>query len=313
MLLLFPETRKTMPTITAAMTTTMIAVTDLLAALLLLRLGGQPGLPGRALAGSLVAGHGPRPYPIPGTASDRPPGSAPSRAAPETAGGGSRGRAGRAQSVASSDATGRPEIRGHLGRRRRPDPCRGRPHRPHPRARAPRWWPWSAPWARRPTTSSTWPTRSAPPSRPASTTCSSAPGSASPCRCWSWPWPTSEWTPPRSPGARSASSPTTTTPGPRSGRSRATASVRRWPPGRCPSWRGSRGSRPPARSPRWAGAGPTPPPWRWLPSSTPTSARSTPTSPGCSRRTPGSCPRRTGSTGSPSRRCSRWRPPAGGC
>ena len=52
--------------------TTMIAVADLLAALLLLGLGGQPGFPGRALTGSLVAGHGPRPYPIPEGASDRP-------------------------------------------------------------------------------------------------------------------------------------------------------------------------------------------------------------------------------------------------
>ena len=37
-----------------------------------------------------------------------------------------------AQSVASSDAPGRPEIRWHLGRRRGPHPRRGRPHRADP-------------------------------------------------------------------------------------------------------------------------------------------------------------------------------------
>ena len=145
-----------------------------------------------------------------------------------------------------------------------------------------------------------------------STTCSSAPGSASPCRCCAWRWPSSGSTPPPSPGARSASSPTTTTPGPRSRRSRATACARRWPPGRCPSWRVSRASRRSARSRRSAGAGPTPRPWHWRPCSAPTPARSTPTSPACSPPTPGSCPRRTASTGSRSTRCSRWRPPAAG-
>ena len=48
-------------------------------------------------------------------------------------------------------------------------------------------------------------------------------------------------TPRRSPGARSASSPTTTTPGPRSWRSRATACARRWPPGKVPVVAGFQG------------------------------------------------------------------------
>jgi hypothetical protein len=38
----------------------------------LLGLGSQTGLPRGALAGSLVAGHGRRPYPIPETASHHP-------------------------------------------------------------------------------------------------------------------------------------------------------------------------------------------------------------------------------------------------
>ena len=69
-----------MPTMTPATTTTMDPVADLAAALLLLGLGGQTRLPRGALAGSLVAGHGPRPYPITGAASDRPPGPARGRA-----------------------------------------------------------------------------------------------------------------------------------------------------------------------------------------------------------------------------------------
>ena len=67
-LLFPPETRKTIPTITPTMTTTMMPLRICLRRFCLLRLGGQPRLPGRALAGSLVAGHGPRPYPIPGPA-----------------------------------------------------------------------------------------------------------------------------------------------------------------------------------------------------------------------------------------------------
>ena len=77
--------------------------------------------------------------------------------------------------------------------------------------------------------------------------------------------------------------------------------------------RASRACRPHATSPRWAGADPTRRRSRWPPRSAPTSARSTPTSKACTPPIRASCPTRASSPGSRSTRCSRWRPPAGGC
>ena len=87
---------------------------------------------------------------------------------------------------------------------------------------------------------------------------------------------------------------------------------RHWPRARSRSSPASRASRPTVRSRRSAGGVPTPPRSPWPRCWTPTCARSTPTSPACSPPIPGSCPRPIASTGSPSTRCSRWRRAAGG-
>ena len=69
-------------------------------------------------------------------------------------------------------------------------------------------------------------------------------------------------------------------------------------------------ARTPRTSPRSAAAAPTPPRSRWPPRSAPRSARSTPTSTASSPPTRGSSRPPASSTGSPPRRCSRWRPAA---
>ena len=121
-----------------------------------------------------------------------------------------------------------------------------------------------APWARRPTTSSPWPTPCPPPSPAARWTCCSPSASARAWRCCAWPWPTSgvdavsftgsqvghhhrqrprQGQDPRGQGR----------PGPRRA-GRGQGLRRRRLPGHLDRAR---------RSPPSAGAAPTPPPWRW--------------------------------------------------
>ena len=93
----------------------------------------------------------------------------------------------------------------------------------------------SAPWARRPTTSSASPREvSATPGPAARWTCSSPPASARPWPCCAWPCTTWASTPSRSPAARPASSPTPPTPTPRSSRCGPTASATPSTPGHVP-------------------------------------------------------------------------------
>ena len=146
--------------------------------------------------------------------------------------------------------------------------------------------------------------------RRASSTCCSPPASGSRWRCSRWRSPTSATT------ARSF----TGSPGRRDHRLGARqgqdhrrhagpdrAGARR--AARSRSWPASRASaRTPRTSPRSAAAAPTPPRSRWPRRSAPRSARSTPTSTASSPPTRGSCRPPASSTGSPTRRCSRWRP-----
>ena len=79
---------------------------------------------------------------------------------------------------------------------------------PRPSVRATTSWSSCRPWATRPTSSSTSPTRSRRCPRSARWTSCSRPASASRCRCWPWRSTTSASTPSRSPASRPASSPT---------------------------------------------------------------------------------------------------------
>ena len=193
MLLLLPETRKTIPTMIAGDHHDDDAVADLLAALLALSLGGQPGLPGRALAGSLVAGHGPRPYPIRGLGSGSPTG----------VGQGSErrvaGPAGDQSACAVCSLVRMPLVVQKFGGTSVGDADRIRAVADHiAGTRRQGSQVVAVVSAMGKTTDdlihlANYGQRRS--SRPASTTCSSAPGSGSPWRCWSWPWPTSASTP----------------------------------------------------------------------------------------------------------------------
>ena len=207
----------------------------------------------------------------------------------------------------------RAEVRGHVRRRSGPDPCRRRAHRAHParrrrrrgrgvghgedhrRSRAPR-------------------PRGLQRSRaPARWTCCSPRVSASRSRCCAWRSSISVKPRCRSPARRPGSSPTPRTGRPRSSRSAPTGYARRSTEATSPWSRDSRACRPSGPSPRWAGVAPTPPRSRSRPRSRPTSARSTPTSRASTPPIRASCPTPVDSSGSPTTRCSRCRPPAAGC
>ena len=294
-----------------ATTTTMIDVADLLAALLPLRLLGQAGLPRGALAGSLVAGHGPRPYPIPGRPRIAPgPRAAVERPGVEAA---PQRPSRRAQSVASSGC-------------RWSSRSSGVPRSATPIGSAP--WPTTSPApgaqgsdvvavvsAMGKTTDDLIRLAnsvSATPAARASTTCSSAPGERISMALLVMALAdlgvdAASFTGSQAGIITDTDHTRAKIKEIRADRLREALAAGKVPGGRRVPGRvdGARRSRPSAAAAR------TPRRWRWPPCSAPTPARSTPTSPASSPPTRGSCPRRAGSTGSRSTRCSRSRPPAG--
>ena len=245
----------------------------------------QPSLAVRLLSFPLVGAHGGGRLPT-----GRRPGIAPCE---PDATAGYEVIAGSAWLPCGTRGPDRPEVRRHLRGRRRPHPGRRRARRPSPAARGTTWSSWCRPWARRPTTSSPWPTPCRPPSPAGRWTCSSPSASARAWRCCAWPSPTSgvdAVSLHRQPGRHHHRHRPQQGQDPRG--ARATGSATRSADGQ-----GLRGRRLPGRvdrarrSPSSAGAAPTPPPSPWPPPSRPTAARSTPTSPACSPPTPASCRR----------------------
>ena len=155
-----------------------------------------------------------------------------------------------------------------------------------------------------------WPTRSRPSPPSASWTCCSRPASASAAPCW--PWRSTRL------GCEAVSftgsqAGIVTDTVPHQGQDRGHLPLRveqALADGRIVLVAGFQGVRRARTSPPWAAAAPTPRPWPWPTPWAPTSARSTPTWTASTRPIRPSCRQAPQArTPSPTRRCSRWRPP----